>query len=103
MCVPPHLHSTTPFSIPIRDAVGLLPSPFSAAAAAIYFTENGRDNMKVLPSRHIQQLLFSSVFTRTQGPLGFSHTPPEELNRVAITDAPAPASTANFGFPFCYG
>jgi hypothetical protein len=39
---------------------------------------------------------------RVQGPLGHSHTPPEELNRFAV-HAPSPSAAANFGFPFCYG
>ena len=53
--------------------------------------------------RHPRRLLLHAPQPcHVQGPLGHSHTPPEELNRVAV-DAPSSSAPSNFGFPFCYG
>ncbi len=89
----------------VRDAVGLQPSPDDhATPPAIYFTENGRDNMQV----HSHCCALSKLYCvctemfALQGPLGHSHIPPDEFNRVAV-DMPASAASLNFGFPFCYG
>ena len=69
-----HQTPTPPPSL-IRDAVALLPSP-AAAAAAVYFTENGRDNMQVTTSHNSTYSTFlkpsfccNIVSTGSLGPL----------------------------------